>query len=213
MIVQAIAPYRGEGRFDRGDIVDESGESGRPQSDGTEGLRPSDRAGTAEAPSARADGPAEPTVDPAEDPSAPADGPAEPNRPTDAEAGARRQAGDTDEPGEPSDTAGPRQAGTPARLRQADTDGASLARARRGGTSGSSAESRQGDTDVPSAQARQGGTGDTDGSSAESRQTGTGVTSAQLPQGGTGGSPAVEPRWGGTDGAPPAQPPQGGTEG
>ncbi|AZM52309.1 peptidase [Streptomyces sp. WAC 01529] len=66
--------------------MDESGESGRPQSDGAEGLRPSDRAGTAE--------PGRP-VDTAEDPAVPADGPAEPKRPADAEAGARRQTGET----------------------------------------------------------------------------------------------------------------------
>ncbi|MGV9885327.1 site-2 protease family protein [Streptomyces sp. NPDC003006] len=40
----------GERRFDRGDIVDESGESGRPQSDGTKDLRPRDRPDSSEPP-------------------------------------------------------------------------------------------------------------------------------------------------------------------
>lgn len=78
MIVRVTTPYRGEGRFERGDIVDESGGSGRPQSDGTEGLRPTEPHGPHHTPGSQ-----EPTrpVDTAEGPERPAD---EPRRPADA---------------------------------------------------------------------------------------------------------------------------------
>ncbi|WP_224058887.1 site-2 protease family protein [Streptomyces kanamyceticus] len=42
------APARGEGRFERGDIVDERGGSGRPQSDGAEGRQSSGTDGSVE---------------------------------------------------------------------------------------------------------------------------------------------------------------------
>ncbi|WP_223773687.1 site-2 protease family protein [Streptomyces sp. 135] len=80
MIVQVIAPYRGEGRFDRGDIVDESGESGRPRSDGAEGLRPNGTDGSPEPPRPDAT-PQHPTLpvdpDPASRPAPPVTNPAE----------------------------------------------------------------------------------------------------------------------------------------
>lgn len=50
MIVWVTAPYRARDASERGDIVDERGESGRPQSDGTGGTRPSDTAGSAGSP-------------------------------------------------------------------------------------------------------------------------------------------------------------------
>ncbi|MFH8563456.1 site-2 protease family protein [Streptomyces sp. NPDC017988] len=96
MIVQVIAPYRGEGRFDRGDIVDESGESGRPRSDGAEGLRPNGTDGSPEPPRPDAT-PQHPTLpvdpDPASRPAPPVTNPAEnkpaqpdPTQPTSPEA-------------------------------------------------------------------------------------------------------------------------------
>ncbi len=64
MIVRVTTPDRGEGRFERGDIVDESGENGGPQSDGAEGLRPAEPHGPHHAPgSQEPTRPVEPSTD------------------------------------------------------------------------------------------------------------------------------------------------------
>ncbi|WP_399923188.1 site-2 protease family protein [Streptomyces kanamyceticus] len=139
MIVQVIAPYRGEGRFDRGDIVDESGESGRPRSDGAEGLRPNGTDGSPEPPRPDAT-PQHPTLpvdpDPASRPAPPVTNPAEnkparpdPTPPTSAEAkpsqgdDGEADTGSASAPGAPQQPA-PRPAAPAAESPQGDDGGA-----------------------------------------------------------------------------------------
>lgn len=108
MIVRVTAPARGEGRFERGDIVDESGGSGRPRSDGAEGRRPSGTDGSVE-PSRPVDT-ARPRHDEAEGP-APVPGDATPKARETQDT--REVHGTPDNPDNPSGPSGPNNPETP----------------------------------------------------------------------------------------------------